>query len=378
LPEHQINIGIIGFGGFGQFLFNAWKELPQIKVRGISDLKIHEKDLPDGIVRTTNWVELVEKKGIDLIAIVVEPALHKEIAVKALENAKHVFIEKPLALNAEDAKAIIDARDRYGCRASVDYIMRFNPLLNEIRSWYIRGYLGKMRRIIIENYAQDEQLPANHWFWDTERSGGILIEHGVHFIDLVNFISGEEAIRSQVIKADRANGITDRELITTKYKSGLLATHFHQFSRPGFFEETTIRLVFDLGAIELKGWIPLEGSIRLLVNEESKHGLLKSDSVLESSFKDIAEQSDESRPKGWGMDNQKKCLNRIRSGGLEYDVSEIMISNLSLGLSKDAVYKYCVKESLMDLVHAIKDPEHELRADLEAGLNSLKQILDLK
>jgi predicted dehydrogenase len=63
------------------------------------------------------------------VAIVTAPSTHAEIAVACMEAGKHVFIEKPIALTMDDYDRILEARDRTGMSASIDHIMRFNPLL---------------------------------------------------------------------------------------------------------------------------------------------------------------------------------------------------------------------------------------------------------
>ena len=118
--------------------------------------------------------------------------MHAEIACSAMQNGKNVIIEKPLALTVEDAHKIISTRNETNANATVDYMMRFNPIIEVIAGWKEVRPFGKLNRIVIENYAQDEALPQDHWFWDKSLSGGILVEHGVHFFDLVNFISGRD------------------------------------------------------------------------------------------------------------------------------------------------------------------------------------------
>ena len=182
------NIGIIGYGGFGKFLHNAWKQLGNIKVIAVVDQDVDKMQSLHAIKTFTKWQDILTEKDIDLIAIVTEPSSHKMIATACMEAGKHILIEKPLAITVSDAQKIIDFRDRTGIVAGIDFIMRFNPLLQEIQQLTQQEVFGKLRRVDVENYAQDQQLPSSHWFWDHSRSGGILIEHAVHFIDLVHFL----------------------------------------------------------------------------------------------------------------------------------------------------------------------------------------------
>jgi predicted dehydrogenase len=106
-----------------------------------------------------------------------------------LNAGKHVFCEKPLATTLADAEAVLQRAGELRGVLSVDYIMRTNPLYRLIKQ--LSGLhtgeqpvLGDLRRCSLENYAADENLGGDHWFWDQNVSGGIFIEHGVHFFDL--------------------------------------------------------------------------------------------------------------------------------------------------------------------------------------------------
>ena len=368
------NIGIIGYGGFGKFLHNAWMQLDNVRVVAIADKNADALQVPAGVKAFTDWRELLREKDIDAVAIVTEPATHEEIATACMEAGKHVLIEKPLAITLSDAEKIRQARDRTGVVAAIDFIMRFNPLLNAIQGFTQQGVFGKLRRVDVENYAQDEQLPPEHWFWHPERSGGILIEHAVHFIDLVHFLAPAKIMKVNGLKHDRNPQQEDQVLANALYEGGLIATHYHSFARPGFFEVTKIKLAYDLADIELQGWIPLGGTLKGLVNPKTKQTLLDSPYFELGESTLIENASDESRPKGWGIaeDAGNASRNNIHSGGIPYEVTEIISGNFQMSQSKQEVYADCVRASLLDLLNKIENPGHQLTAPLETGLESLK------
>lgn len=372
----EYKIGIIGYGGFGKFLHNAWKQLENVLVCGVADQNFDQMHGLNDIKTFTDWRDLLTESEIDLIAIVTEPASHEMIATACMQAGKHVLIEKPLAITLDAATTIIQVRDSTKTVAAIDFIMRFNPLLETIQRFTALGIFGTLRRVDVENYAQDEQLKPTHWFWDRERSGGILIEHAVHFIDLVHFISPSKPLMVNGLKHNRNPQQEDQIMANVLYEDGLIATHYHAFSRPGFFETTNIRLTYDLADIELHGWIPLEAEIKVLVGAETKAHLSSSPFFTQRHSTPIENAFDESRPAGWGKsdstDNAEASRSTIRSGGIEYHVDEVVSGTLKLGRSKQEVYSSCVQASLLDVLRKIEDDSHILRAPLETGLSSLE------
>ena len=154
----------------------------------------------------------------------------------------------------------------------------------------------------------------------------------------------------------------------------MIATHYHSFARPGFFEITKIKLAYDLADIELQGWIPLGGTLKALVDKKSKNVLQNCPFFQETDSKLIEDANDESRPKGWGISDQARTIhkNTVRSGGLPYEVNEILTGKFRLKQSKQEVYADCVRSSLLDVLKKIENPDYQLTASLETGLESLK------
>lgn len=368
------NIGIIGYGGFGKFLHNAWVTLENVQVVAIADKNAGMMPAQNGVKLFTDWAELLLEKDIDAVAIVTEPATHVEIALACMQAGKHVLIEKPLAISLADAEKIMQTRDQTGMVAAIDFIMRFNPLLQTIQGFTQQGVFGKLRRVDVENYAQDEQLPPEHWFWHPERSGGILVEHAVHFIDLVHFFAPAKILKVNGLKHNRNPQQEDQIMANVLYEGGLIATHYHAFSRPGFFEATLIKLAYDLADIELLGWIPLGGTMKALVNPEAKAALLASPLFELTEAIAIENASDESRPKGWGVSLNTENGDRktLRSGGIAYEINEIVSGKFQMRQSKQEVYADSVRASLLDVLKKIENTGHEISASLETGIESLK------
>ena len=365
-------IGIIGYGGFGKFLHNAWKSLPSVEIKAIADTDENQNP-GTPITFYNNWRDLINDPAIDIVSVVTPPRTHAEIACAALDAGKNVLVEKPLAVTIREAKKIIAARDRSGKIAAIDFMQRFNPIVEVLHQLGQKNVFGKLRRVDVENYAQDSSLSDDHWFWNPDIGGGILVEHAVHFIDIVHFLSNVQPKRVEGFTAS-TNILRENQVIANVlYEDGMIASHYHSFTRPGFFEDTSIRLSYDLAQIDLHGWIPLNGNIRVLVNSEIEKELSKLPGfeVIRSQL--IKEIKDVSRPEGWGSSDSSEngMTGTIRSGKTDYQVDKMITAKLDIGKSKAEVYQQSVRSVMTDLIKAIENSEHRLRTPLESGLLSL-------
>src|SRR6185312_15108269 len=109
----------------------------------------------------------------ELVIITTPPATHAPMGIATARAGKAVFMEKPVAVSVPECRALLDAVREAGVAATVDFVMRYNPIFAALQDWTARGLLGGLRRVDFQNFAADEWLPPDHWFWDRAQSGGI-------------------------------------------------------------------------------------------------------------------------------------------------------------------------------------------------------------
>ncbi len=194
-----------------------------------------------------------------MVAIATPPAAHARLALAALRSGRHVFCEKPLATRLEDATEVLAAARATGApRLTVDYPLRRNPLYALVGRLQ-QAVLGPPRQFALENLASDERLDAGHWFWDREVSGGIPVEHGVHFFDAAAWLLGSQPERVQALEAARPDGRVDTVLASARHPGGATASYAHSFARPDRAESQWTTLDWgELASGRLYGWIPVE------------------------------------------------------------------------------------------------------------------------
>ena len=152
------------------------------------------------------------------------------------------------------------------------------PLLAAIRRLVERGVLPAVRRFTFDNDAADEHLDVDHWFWDSTVSGGIFLEHGVHFFDAATMLIGTSPFAVTGVASGRTNGIVDTVVAVASHPDGVLATHTHSFTHANRCERQHMRLDHGRAETRIEGWIPLRADIELWTDADgfrSSNGVLR-------------------------------------------------------------------------------------------------------
>ncbi|MDB5116502.1 MAG: hypothetical protein JWQ79_1994 [Mucilaginibacter sp.] len=372
----KYKVGIIGYGGFGQFLHYWWAKLPNVEVAAISDSREHCENGQCKSYR--NWKDLVNDPEIDIVSIVTPPALHAEMACAALRANKHVLLEKPVATTEEGARQILTAQQQTGMMITVDHMLRYNPIIQAFIKLGQSGCFGKLRHAVVNNYAQDAALPADHWFWKEELSGGIFIEHGVHFFDIVNALTDQQYSKVYGCSHHRNEAQRDQVAAMVLYNDGLIASYYHSFSGPGFLEQTSIQLAYDLAKVEIEGWMPMKGTIKVLVNGKTKKQLEMIPGWSLTKTESIKDLGDISRPEGWGTGPPEVSQTEnglIFCSGTGYRADEMITGIFQIQQTKGQVYGKCIQSILSDLIGKIENKDHVLTVSFEDAYESLKMAI---
>jgi predicted dehydrogenase len=369
----KYKIGIIGYGGFGGFLHYWWDKLENVEVVAIAD---SNNRFPNNENCRTyqDWRELIDDEEIDIVSIVTPPGLHAEMACAAMRSGKHVLLEKPVATTEAAGQEILDVQRETGMVITVDHMIRYNPIIQSLMKLGSSNTFGKLRHVVVNNYAQDAALPVDHWFWKEQLSGGIFVEHGVHFFDIVKALSNQQHTTVYGC-SDRRNELQrDRVAALVLYNEGLIASYYHAFSGPGLFEQTTIQLVYDLARIEIQGWMPMNGTLKAMVNTDIKEQLNELPGWKTNKADKFELLRDVSRPEGWGdaelSGNEEHELTYC--GGIGYDVDEMVSGTFEISQTKGQVYGKCVQSIIRDLIEKIEDKNHRLTVSIEDAFEALR------
>jgi predicted dehydrogenase/threonine dehydrogenase-like Zn-dependent dehydrogenase len=191
-----VNLGVIGAGMFANsVLLPAIKKASDIELVGIASsggLHAQHAGKKFGFqYATSNDDEIVNDPNINTIAILTRHDTHAELVVKALQAGKHVFVEKPLAINGAQLSAISDQlKANTQSLLTVGFNRRFAPLAQSLSAFF----LHRTEPMHAHYRVNAGAIPLNHWTQDPNIGGGRIIGEGCHFVDFIAFLVGAAPI----------------------------------------------------------------------------------------------------------------------------------------------------------------------------------------
>jgi myo-inositol 2-dehydrogenase/D-chiro-inositol 1-dehydrogenase len=142
----------------------------------------------------SDYAELLAQPGLDAVFLVTPTTLHADQIIQALRAGKHVFCEKPLALNLPDCKRVEDeAAGHPGLKVMIGYVRRFDPSYRDACDKIRAGAIG--RPFLVRSQTADQNDPSGFFVQYAPQSGGILLDMSVHDIDSARWLLGAFAAR---------------------------------------------------------------------------------------------------------------------------------------------------------------------------------------
>ena len=185
-----VKYGVVGTGYFGAELARAMKGNKGAKIVAVFDPENGEtiaNELECEAVDTLD--SLVTRDDIDCVIVATPNYLHKEPVIKAAQNHKNVFCEKPIALNYQDCVDMVNACKEAGVIFMAGHIMNFFNGVHHAKELINEGAIGDILFVKSVRNGWEEPQPSISWKKIREKSGGHLYHH-IHELDCVQFIMG--------------------------------------------------------------------------------------------------------------------------------------------------------------------------------------------
>ena len=268
-----MNIGIIGFGYWGQNLVRNFKNIKNCNVTHIAESqkerheRIH-KLYPDITISTFN--QIITNSNIDAVVIATSISSHYELAKAALENDKHVLIEKPMADSEKNALELIRLSKQQKKILMVDHTYLYTGAVQEIKKLTDDGSLGEILYV--------DSIRANLGKFQSDFN--VLWDLAPHDISIINYLINEKPISVQAIgKSYIKNELESIAYLILHYKSNKIIHLNCSWVSP-----IKIRTMIIAGSKKMLVFDDLEQKKIRIYDKNFQNNITSNDGILEPEF----------------------------------------------------------------------------------------------
>jgi len=182
----KLNAAVIGCGSWGRNHARVYSELPNVNLVAVADTAPAAANEVAEKYRAKPYTEsakLLEDPDIQLVSICTPTITHARLALQAIEQGKHVLVEKPMTNTVKEAKTLIKASKKRGVTLTVGFVERFNPAVQEAHRRIAKGEIGG---VILAHTRRVSQRPL--------RIGdvGVIKDLAIHDIDITSILFNEK------------------------------------------------------------------------------------------------------------------------------------------------------------------------------------------
>lgn len=256
-PTNLVRVGVIGYGYWGPNVARNLRGLDNCEVVAISDKNPatlrRARQAHPGVELTADCFELLTSTQIDAIAVVTPVWTHFELAKSALQNGKHVFVEKPFTSTPQEAEELIELAERKRLKIAVDHTFLFT------------GAVMKMRQLV------DDGILGDLYYYDSTRVNLGLFQHDVsvvwdlapHDLSIMDYIIQQKPKAVVATGGRHLNGVADMAFITV-YFPGKLIAHINV----NWLSPVKIRTTLIGGEKKMLVWNDLEADEKIKVYDK--------------------------------------------------------------------------------------------------------------
>ena len=224
-----LRFAIAGLGQAGSGMVSTMVKHPNITITAAADLNPETlKRFADdfGAETYTSAEELFKSPNVDAVYIATPTHRHTEHAIAAMDQGKHLVVEKPMALTLDQAEAMIEAAERNGVQLVVGHSHSFELPIKRIREIVQGGELGRLRMIntwYFNDWIYRPRLPEEV---DTSLGGGVVFRQGSHQFDIIRFIAGGKvrSLRAMAEVWDPSRPAEGAHTVFLEMEGGVVAT----------------------------------------------------------------------------------------------------------------------------------------------------------
>lgn len=238
--EATIKIAVIGFGRMGQVYAHTIRQIPGTQLYAVADPSEKARSSAQETYAvqkvSAEPLEVIGLPEVDAVIITTPTSTHSRLVIAAAQAGKAIFCEKPLALSLEDSQAALEAVEKAGVPLQMGFMRRFDPAYQKAKALIEKGEIGFP--VTFKAVGRDPFCP-NPEFADPAKSGGLIIDMGIHDFDLARWLVGSEVTRVStegtllVCDVLKAIGDIDNAVVNLRFASGALGNV--EVSRNAFY-----------------------------------------------------------------------------------------------------------------------------------------------
>lgn len=229
--------------------------------------------------------EMLRACDCDAVYIGTPVMCHFEQAMTALKYGKHVFVEKPIYINAKQSRALVDAFKKAGKQLTIGYMMKYHNLHEQAKSLIQADQIGQVNNVRVQFSCWYPDIAGA---WRQKKSlggGGAIMDLGVHCIELVEYLLDDEIDEVKSVYSTRTFSyeVEDGGIIAFKTKGGVLGHIDVNFNIPDLASESKLELYGSKGYILCKGTLGQEetGSLAHLYAPQGDYSAMQNRKVSE-------------------------------------------------------------------------------------------------
>ncbi len=234
--KDRLGVALVGLGYYStDLLAPALQQTKNCYLAGIvtgtpakAEAWKKQYNIPDkNIYNYQTFDQLANNPDIDVVYVVLPPAMHKEFVVRAANAGKHVWCEKPMAVSAAECQAMIDTCNKNKKTLAISYRLHHEPNTQEYTRIVNQKLLGNIRKVSCgAGYVENR---TNHWKQNKAMGGGVLYDMGVYAIQGARLGTGMEPVAIVSAKTSTTrpeiykNGLDETTVATLEFHGGVLA-----------------------------------------------------------------------------------------------------------------------------------------------------------